>query len=482
MDVLRVTWPNLIVQNMTAVATNQRVEVRESERLASSCPLLYIWDGERYVYFTDVLGMAPLGVLAPDGGRLPPNPDELVRLPSTMREQDGAYVFQISDELREVEFFDQVRLLAVDHPASEEVYANEIYSSSRATPTLFSVRQKRFPISAVDDHGQDVLPLVRKLDGRYPDSFRLQRVPGLAELHALTLDLGDVAESAPATLWLTGWVFWSDSNSARAVSSNSQLQMVSPYVQVRDAQGQWVTVVPDTGIPSATNRTMRVDFTGKFLSSDHHVRIVTNLCVYWDQVFFSVGDTPAPAPVELAMLSADLHYRGFSAPVSDPAHRQPDSFDYYHLLADAPWNPLWGNYTRYGSVEDLLRKPDDRSVVLATGDELTVSFDARQLPPLKTGHKRDLFLYLHGWAKDGDPNTATFRTVAPLPFRKMSQYPYGPGELFPNSPEHQNYLRTYQTRPGYALIPPLAPFTTHSWPWAPVAPLPGVRSQSPNQE
>jgi tetratricopeptide (TPR) repeat protein len=457
LDVVRVTWPNLIVQNQINVATNQRAVVRESERLASSCPLLYIWDGTKYVYYTDVLGMAPLGVLAPDGSRLPPNPQELVRLPGTMREQNGEYVIQISDELREVEFFDQVRLLAVDHPVGEEIYSDEIYSSVPQAPALFAVREKRLPVSAVDDRGRDVLPLIRELDGRYPDAFRMLRVPGLAETHTLTLDLGDVPVSATATLWLTGWVFWSDSNSARAVSSNSALQMISPYVQVRDAQGEWVTVVPDMGIPSATNRTMRVDLTGKFLSPDHHIRIVTNLCVYWDQIFLSLGDSAAPTPMAVPLLGADLHYRGFSTPASDLAHRQPDSFDYYKLLTDAPWNPLAGRYTRYGPVEDLLAKADDRLVVLATGDEMSLRFDARQLPPLRAGFARTFFLYLHGWAKDGDPNTATSRTVAPMPFGEMPQYPYGSEEIFLTSPEHQDYLRNFQTRPGHALIPPLAP-------------------------
>ena len=48
------------------------------------------------------------------------------------------------------------------------------------------------------------------------------------------------------------------------------------------------------GLPSGTHRTMRVDLTGKFLSADHHVRIVTNLCVYWDQIFFTTDERPRP--------------------------------------------------------------------------------------------------------------------------------------------------------------------------------------------
>jgi hypothetical protein len=211
------------------------------------------------------------------------------------------------------------------------------------------------------------------------------------------------------------------------------------------------------GLPSGTRRTMRVDLTGKFLTSDHHLRIVTNLCVYWDQIFFSLDDALAPTPTELPLLSADLHYRGFSTPASDPQHLRPDSFDYEDVLAIAPWNPMRGMYTRYGPVEKLLARADDQLVVMAPGDEITVSFDAGGLPPLKPGWVRDFFLYTNGWAKDGEPNTAFSATVQPLPFRKMANYPPGAKDSAPSGDEYRRYQREYLTRPRISLIPPLAP-------------------------
>jgi tetratricopeptide (TPR) repeat protein len=457
LDVIRVTWPNAVVQNWIDVGTDKQIEVRESERLATSCPLLYAWDGRRFVFVTDVLGVGPLGELAPDGTRIKPFPEEFVRLPELVPDPQGDFVFQLTDELREVDYFDQVKLVAVDHPASEEIYSNEIYAANLTPPRLYAVRAPRFPVSAVDGHGHDVLPLLLKADGRYPTDFAQHRILGMAELHSLTLDLGDLPANAPVSLWLTGWVFWTDSNGSRALMSNRQLEMVAPYLQVRDTAGKWVTVVPDMGLPSGTNRTMRVDLTGKFLSADHHVRIVTNLCVYWDQIFFTANEAPAPAAIELPLLAADLHYRGFSTPTSDPQHLKPDAFDYVQVMETAPWNPAGGSYTRYGSVAKLLGRPDDQLVAMASGDEITVRFSGRALPPLKPGWKRSYFLYARGWAKDGEPNTAFASTVEPLPFSRMSNYPPGPGERPPNTPAYQQYLREYLTRRGYALIPPLAP-------------------------
>lgn len=461
LDVVRVTWPNQVIQNTIGVATNKPIEVRESERLASSCPFLYVWNGTRFVYYTDILGMAPLGELSPDGSWSIPNPQEFVRLPHHLRPRDGLYTFQLTDEMREADFVDQLRLIAIDHPITEEVYSNEIATSAPVPPSLYAVRQKHAPASAVDDEGRNILPEILSVDGKYPTGFRRNRILGLAETHSLTLDLGEFPNDAPTSLWLKGWVFWTDSNASRALMNNSKLQMVMPYLQVRDAHGEWVTVIPDMGLPSGTDRTMRVDLSGKFLTGDHHVRIVTSLCVYWDQIFFSIGDATiqdaASAHLELPLVSADLHYRGFSTPTSDPNHVKPDTFDYAKLMLDAPWNPMRGDYTRYGEVKTLLDSPDDRQVVMSTGDEITVTFDGRKLPPCKPGMERDFFLYTAGYAKDGEPNSAFSKVVGPLPFRAMSKFPYAAPEHFPDDASHQEYLREFETRPGHLLIPPLTP-------------------------
>lgn len=456
LDVVRTTWPNQVVQNSVNVATDTSLSVKESERLASSCPFLYVWNGKQFVFFTDIMGASPLGELAPDGTYLTPNPQELVRLGNDLKPLDGDYVFQLTDEMREVDYFDQLRLLAVDHPANEDVYSNEIYSPTPVAPALYLVRKKRFPVSAVDDHGHNVLPLIRYADGRYPTDFRRNRILGLADTHSLTLDLGQFSSDSHVALWLKGWVFWTDSNASRALMTNHKLTMTDPYIQVRDKTGHWVTVIPDMGLPSGTNRTMRVDLTGKFLTLDHHIRIITDLCVYWDQIFFTTGESRIQPSYALPLLSANLHYRGFSQVRTDSSHLKPDYFEYARLSARAPWNPAAGSYTRYGPVDDLLSRPDDRLVAMASGDEMTVKFNANGLPPLKAGWKRDFFLYARGYAKDGEPNTAFAHSVNPLPFDEMKNYP-PPAGAKPGGVNYQRYLREYQTRSGYELIPPLAP-------------------------
>jgi hypothetical protein len=123
------------------------------------------------------------------------------------------------------------------------------------------------------------------------------------------------------------------------------------------------------------------------------------------------------------------------------------------------WNPTAGNYTRYGTVDNLLIDPDDRMVIMGSGDEVRMRFNARDLPPLPAGWKRDFLLLVDGWAKDADANTAYSQTVLPLPFHGMSRYPYPEGEHYPQDQPHQDYLREYNTRPALRLIRPLRPRT-----------------------
>jgi len=107
---------------------------------------------------------------------------------------------------------------------------------------------------------------------------------------------------------------------------------------------------------------------------------------------------------------------------------------------------LAGNYTRYGDVLPLLTESDNMYIISNAGDETTVKFDARSLPRLQKGWKRDFLIHSVGWVKDGDLNTAFGNTVLPLPFHGMTSYPPSAGDRYPNDPSLQKYNREYNTR------------------------------------
>jgi hypothetical protein len=289
-------------------------------------------------------------------------------------------------------------------------------------------------------------------------------VAGVAELHHLDLDFGDAARSNRAALILYGWVDWADGSTFLS-ATQAHRDLVFPYLQVKDAAGNWKTVVEDMGMPSGKPKPMAVDLAGKFLSASREVRIVTNLCVYWDEIYLVEDDTPPEVRMtRLALDAADLRFRGFSRASIDPQRKQPEQFHYDTVSFTSMWNPTPGMYTHYGPVETLLNEVDDRMVIMGSGDEIRLRFRATDLPPVPAGWKRDFLLLVDGWAKDGDANTAFSQSVLPLPFHGMSSYPYPAGEHYPTDATHTEYRRDYLTRPALRLIRPLAPESAESRP------------------
>jgi tetratricopeptide (TPR) repeat protein len=458
-DTVRITWPNGLIQNETKQAAGAH-RYKEAPRLSGSCPMIFTWDGKGFRFITDVLGVAPLGASAGDGTYFPVDHDEYVQIPGeALAVRDGKYEVRVTEELREVSYLDAIHLIALDHPAGVEIFTNDKF---KAPPfpdfRLFGVEERIYPAAARDGKGQDVLPRLLARDRTYPEGFR-RNAAGVAELHALDLDFGQAAPDGSAVLILSGWVDWADGSTFLGAAQESKEGLVFPYLQVKDAAGQWRTVIEDMGIPAGKPKTIAVDLSGKFLSTSREVRIVTSLCVYWDEIFLATAGDAAGEPglvrTDLAPETAALAYRGFSRPVIDPERRQPERFDYASWMPLTGWNPTPGRYTRYGDVRPLFAGVDDLLVVMGSGDEARLTFDAAALPALPAGWRRDFLLFVDGWAKDADANTAFSQSVEPLPFHAMTSYPYPAGEHFPEDPAHILYRKQYNTRPALRLLRPL---------------------------
>jgi hypothetical protein len=192
---------------------------------------------------------------------------------------------------------------------------------------------------------------------------------------------------------------------------------------------------------------MVIDLAGKFPTADHHVRLRTNMQIYWDQAFVATDVVESPSrTTTLAPVSADLHYRGFSRMYRKGGRYGPYWFAYSDVTKESPWRPIDGAFTRFGDVLPLVRGADDMYVVMGPGDEATIEFDASSAATLPKGWRRDFLLYTDGWIKDSDLNTAYGTTVDPLPFHAIKSYPYAPGESYPTDAAHRRYLQEYQTR------------------------------------
>ncbi len=455
-DVVRVVWPNGVPQNVIEPKAKQRIQ--EKQILKGSCPFLYVYDGEKYQFATDLLWRAPLGLITSMGFVAPDETRDFVRISaSQMKPKDGKYSIQITEELWETAYFDMVKLIAVDHPVNTDIFVNEQYTPPPfADFKIYGVAEKRYPKSATDHHGNDISDALQKVDYQYAVEHVPGPYQGVVEQHVIILDLGDIPDKTPVTLYLNGWIFPTDTSINVALSQNPAINPQFPSVSVKDKADKWKTVIDMIGIPAGKNKTITIDLTDRFLSDDSHVRIATDMQIYWDAAFFTMGKQSVPMQItELNPDSADLHYRGFSK-MYRPTPHAPHLFDYQRVTKDRQWRDLEGFYTRFGDVNPLLQKVDDMYVILNAGDEITVEFDASRLPALKPGWIRDFILYSDGWDKDGDINTLTSQTVEPLPFHGMSAYPYPKTEQYPNDKEHQQYQLKYNTRRVKHHLPPLS--------------------------
>jgi tetratricopeptide (TPR) repeat protein len=451
-DVIRITWTNGVPQNIFSPGTDQALI--EAQTLKGSCPFLYTWDGDKFVFVKDVmwrsaLGM-PMGIM---GGNtayaFPDASDDYIRIPGNLlKPKNGLYSIQLTSELWETMYFDKLQLVAVDHPDSVDVYVPEQFSPPPFPGKLmFSIKARHYPVSAIDSHGDDVRSYITEKDDNYLADFKPDKYQGVTELHDLILDPGYIKNTKNLLLFLNGWIFPTDASINVAISQSGDLKVIRPYLQIVNSKGEWETIISNLGFPMGKDKTVIADLSGKFLSGDHRIRIRTNMEIYWDQIFFAENVTNAQIiSSELRPVSADLHYRGFSRSFRKGGRFGPHWFDYSTVNKERKWRDLSGNYTRYGDVLPLITESDNKYIITNAGDETSVDFDTKLLPALKDGWKRDFLIHSIGWVKDGDLNTATGNTVLPLPFHGMNSYPPSENHVYPNTPELKKYNQEYNTR------------------------------------
>lgn len=392
----------------------------------------------------------PLGIMGSQSAFAPAQASqEYLRIPGALvQPRNGRYVLQFTEELWEVAYTDEIRLLAVDHPDSVDVFVDERFvPPAPVNLRMYKTSRSHAPLSAVDEHGNDALPALRAMDSVYVSNLTPREYQGVVEPHDLVMDLGPDAGRVSSHLVLRGWIYPTDASINVALGQQSRIRSTMPSLEVRDARGTWVMVYPSIGFPSGKDKAVVVDLGGKFPTADHHVRIRTSMQIYWDQAFVTTDAADAPSRVtQLRATSADLHKRGFSRMYRKGGRYGPYWFDYNTVSIQDPWRTIEGAFTRYGDVLSLLKQPDDMYVVMGPGDETTVEYDATSAPPLPAGWKRDFLLYTDGWIKDSDLNTAYGTSVEPLPFHAITSYPYAAGEHYPTDSAHVRYLREYQTR------------------------------------
>jgi tetratricopeptide (TPR) repeat protein len=455
-DTVHLRWPDGCWQAELDVPADRLTRIADINRKPGSCPLLFTWNGERWVFITDFLGAGSVGELGPDRTCRPPRPEESVKIePGLLAPKDGRYLLSITEPMNEVTYLDKVQLVAIDHPAGVRVFPDERFTSSGppASQDLIAFDREIFPQSARDHRGRDVTDALRRWDRATADGFWRRGWIGFAEDHFVELDFGDrLAEFGGKDrlyLCLAGWIDYPFPESIWA-AHQAGVEVRFPVLERQDEQGRWVSL-GDAGFPAGLPRMMLVDVTGKLTGPRCLLRLRTNLQIYWDQAFIAAGcRTVVPGgkgEVQARVLDvhqADLGPCGIQKEYS-PDGRKPTIYDHDH--EEQPLlSPPAGRRTRFGEVTELLREKDDCFVVFGPGDELKVQFDAAALPPVPRGWQRSFVLKTWGYCKDSGTFTAKGATIEPLPFAAMRNYPPTSKDQAPQGEKHREYLHRYQTR------------------------------------
>ena len=447
-DAVRLLWPTGVPQDEVDLASNKAQAIGELDRRGSSCPILFAWNGKEYQFIADMIGPGVVGHWIAPGQRDVPDPDEYLKVPAkSVQVKDAALSFRFMEPMEETVYLDQVRLLAVDHPANVEVNPNERFVSNPPFPEfrVIATENAWLPVGAWDDHGHDVLPLLAKRDRKYVVDFEGLPFAGFAKLHWIELDLGDWDAAKPLRLLLDGYTDYFTATSMYS-ADQAGIKVIAPYVEAQNARGQWVRVVEDMGFPAGLARTMVTDLSGKVPAGTRRIRIVSNLKIYWDRV--RIDQTPEVKNVqvsEVPLATAELAFLGYPKEI----RLNPSSDTVYSYTQRSPTGPYAraaGNYTRYGDVKELLKRSDDKFAVFSSGEGVKLEFDPAGLPLLPSGWARDYFFYADGFEKDLDFYAANAFTVEPLPRHGLIAYPYPENNQYPLDPEHLTYQFEYNTR------------------------------------
>jgi len=449
-DVVRMLWPTGVPQDEIDLAAAKPAAITELDRRGSSCPVLFAWDGEKYEFVSDVIGAAVIGHWVSPTATNKADADEWIKVDgSQLKARNGYLSLRFGEPMEEINFVDQVRLVAVDHPEGTEVYPDERFLSEppfASGRTIVASAATHPPAGAWDDKGRDVLALLATRDHKYVRDFINLSYAGYANMHALTLDLGPRSRQNPLRLFMHGFIEYFSASSMYA-AWQAGLEPVPPYVEAQMPDGSWKRIVDDMGFPAGLPRTIVVDLTGILPEGARRIRITTNLQIYWDQVLVDNGpdELKQVRQTELPLGMAHLAFRGYPQQVDGET---PGDLTYHYdkISATGPFQWQRGSYTHYGEVTPLLDKPDNNYVIFGSGEEIDTEFSAAPLPTLPAHWKRDYFFYANGFVKDMDFYEALPFTVAQMPFHEMSTYPYPAGEHYPDGAGALKYRLDWNDR------------------------------------
>ncbi|MFZ9692264.1 MAG: FG-GAP repeat domain-containing protein, partial [Phycisphaerales bacterium] len=451
---LSIDWPDGVLQSELELGPGIH-RVVETQRQISSCPVIFAWNGTRFEFVTDTLGVGGMGYLAaieetPDGTLVPiyptPRPLESVLLggDGVIAPRNGRFEIRLGEPMEEACYLDSARLVAWDLPAGWSMTLDERMGISGPAPT----GQPRFfrramtPSAATMTHGDRALDATEELaladfvaaDPGEADPRFIGRTAAAWTLtfsfpHAIASGEGDPA------LVVDGWVEYPYSSTSFAMWQAGATPEAPTLEALDPATNEWITLVEQYGYPAGMPRQASFPIDRAMLPQDcTTLRLRSTNEVYLDRVQLAWFEPcPDAERREMPLAEASVADTGFAHRPHLPQRRP--SYDYDRRA------PLWdvqfqfGFYTAFGPCTELLATTDDAVAIFGAGEEVRLEF-ADRAPPLPADRTRAWVLELEGWCKDMDPFTGLGATLEPLPLRAGSE----------STPRREELHRRFNTR------------------------------------
>jgi hypothetical protein len=453
-------WSDGVTSGTRTINLQDRTIIVATYTLISgyaSCPSLYIWNGTGYFYVTEVSNAGWLGYInyINENGDIifgGGNPWDYIKLDNNQLaarniDGNGYYDITLSQQWDEIFYLDAAYLIVVDHPVGTDVYSTMVnYVNQAFNGQIYTVSKNNLltPISATNEKGENVLFQISQKDGIFTpgNNGLLSQSWDNITLNQLTLNLGNLSGAQQIKLVINGMIDWGSPEnyydwidkikaaSAEGLVPNGTQIYPAPYMEIKDASGQWLRVPEDRQMPTPSDyapRSFVVDLTGLFPTdvSEYQIRITNFFNVTFD--YIGIDTTPQEnITVQRINPTATLNPIEFGSTASTAS----------------------GSFTRYGDVTQLLLAADDMFVIGMQGDQVSLQLPTANLSPLAEGMERDFFLFVACWFKDppGNWGYGFEFTVDPLPFQGMSGFPYPNTESYPYDDAHVQYLQEYNTR------------------------------------
>jgi hypothetical protein len=418
LDFISITWSNGILQTELDLPAGQLHTLHETERQLASCPILFSWDGQRYVFVSDLLGVGGIGFAIGPGEYAPPRPwENFLVPPASIQPRDGHYVLKITEPMEEVAYLDAARLVAYDLPPGWHMVLDERMGIGKPDPTgrAFFYQTLLPPAAAHNDRGEDVLARISDADLKAaPVGATDSRFIGLLQdEHVLSLQFPQLLDQATGQpmLLIDGWVEYPYSQTVFAAWQAGR-SYTAPTLEVRRADGSWQPLLLEFGYPAGMPRQLAVPLPA-LPDGARELRLRTNMEIYWDRIAIAYAESPPDMQrLDLQLQGARVESMGF--PLRTTGAQRVPGYDYDRRKPYWDTRHAGGYYTRFGEATELVAETDDAVAIIGPGESVHLEFATPFRPP-QPGWTRRLLLETNGWAKDMDMYTRDGTTVAPLP-------------------------------------------------------------------